>query len=377
MKFDTLVIGGGLAGLTAGISLQQKGLDTAIVSTGQSALHFFSGTFESLESPSERLAELFSAAGIRTHYSPGVRLMPLGSFRPAALSLEDVELFPAPHVADKVLIVNFNGYSDFFPAFLTEGLEAQGMSCRLLELDPPELQALRQSPSEMRSVQIARIMDRHWESVVLAIRAALRDEDAVILPQVFGLKDPSIPGRIRQELPVRVVFAGTQPPSVPGIRTQQLLRRRFELAGGTFLSGDEVVQTHVHDGRVHSVATRNLDHHYLEADHFILATGTFFAKGLAASPSGIRESVFGLDVDCAADRNAWYDPSFAADQPYLHFGVRTDAVLHAVKDGTPMQNLYAVGSILGGTRPEFGSGAGLAVRSAFAAVDQILNQHAV
>lgn len=377
MKFDTLVIGGGLAGLTAGISLQQKGLDTAIVSTGQSALHFFSGTFESLESPSERLAELFSAAGIRTHYSPGVRLMPLGSFRPAALSLEDVELFPAPHFADKVLIVNFNGYSDFFPAFLTEGLEAQGMSGRLLELDPPELQALRQSPSEMRSVQIARIMDRHWESVVQAIRAALRDEDAVILPQVFGLKDPSIPGRIRQELPVRVVFAGTQPPSVPGIRTQQLLRRRFELAGGTFLSGDEVVQTHVHDGRVHSVATRNLDHHYLEADHFILATGTFFAKGLAASPSGIRESVFGLDVDCAADRNAWYDPSFAADQPYLHFGVRTDAVLHAVKDGTPMQNLYAVGSILGGTRPEFGSGAGLAVRSAFAAVDQILNQHAV
>ena len=38
-----------------------------------------------------------------------------------------------------------------------------------------------------------------------------------------------------------------------------------------------------------------------------------------------------------------------------------------------MRNLYAAGSILGGTRPEFGSGAGLAIRSAFYAVDLILN----
>ena len=46
MKFDTIIIGGGLCGLTAGIELSRKGQKCLIVSSGQSALHFFSGSFE-------------------------------------------------------------------------------------------------------------------------------------------------------------------------------------------------------------------------------------------------------------------------------------------------------------------------------------------
>lgn len=377
MRFDTVIIGGGLAGLVSGISLQQAGRSTAIVSTGQNALHFFSGSFESLEEAPGRLAELFAEAGVRLHYRPGVRLMPLGTFRPAALSLEDVSLFEDPGFAHKVLIVSFTGYHDFFSSFLAEGLEKAGMSCRIHLLDLPEIERLRQSPSEVRSVQIARAMDRIWERVVQEVRAALQDEDTVILPQVFGLKDVSVPGRIRQGVPARVVFAGTLPPSVPGIRTQALLKRRFELLGGTYLAGDEAVQASLEDGRVRSIATRNLDRHALEASHFILASGGFFSKGLRSNPFRVYEPVFGLDVDYADDRNTWYDPAFAGDQPYRQFGLKTDAALHPLLGGTPVKNLYAVGSVLGGTRPEFGSGAGLAIRSAFAAVDAILKEEAL
>lgn len=377
MRFDTVILGGGLAGLVAGISLQQAGRGTAIVSTGQNALHFFSGSFESLEEPSQRLSDLFAEAGVRLHYRPGVRLMPLGTFRPAALSLEDVSLFEAPKFAHKVLIVSFTGYHDFFCPFLAEGLEKAGMACRIHLLDLPEIERLQVSPSELRSVQIARAMDRIWEKVVQEVRAALSDEDTVVLPQVFGLKDTAVPGRIREGVPARVVFAGTLPPSVPGIRTQALLKRRFELLGGTYLSGDEAVRATVEDGVVRNIATRNLDSHLLEASHFILATGGFFSKGLKSNPFRVYEPVFGLDVEYAEDRNAWYDPAFAADQPYIRYGVRTDADLHPLMDGRPLKNLYAAGSVLGGTRPEFGSGAGLAVRSAFAAVDGILNDPAL
>ena len=104
MRYDAVIIGGGLAGLTAGISLQKAGKSTAIVSTGQNALYFFSGTFESLREPSEQIRTLFSEAGIRLHYTPGVRLMPMGTFKESALSLEDVSLFPIPAFGKKVLV---------------------------------------------------------------------------------------------------------------------------------------------------------------------------------------------------------------------------------------------------------------------------------
>ncbi|MDE6339139.1 MAG: FAD-binding protein, partial [Muribaculaceae bacterium] len=45
MKFDYIVIGGGLCGLMAGIRLAENGKKTAIISSGQSALHFCAGSF--------------------------------------------------------------------------------------------------------------------------------------------------------------------------------------------------------------------------------------------------------------------------------------------------------------------------------------------
>ena len=368
MKFDTIIIGGGLAGLTAGISLQKEGLKCAIVTTGQNALHFFSGTFESVKEPSQRMTELFSEAGIRVHYSEGVRLMPLGTFSEADLSLEDVSLFPQPKIGRKALVVNLTGYHDFFSSFIAEGLEKQGLECRIRFLSLPEFSPF----SAMRSVDIARKMDQAWEKVVQEVRLLIKDEDTVVLPQVFGLTDPSVPGRIRQGLPAQVAFVGTMPPSVPGIRTQIQLKKRFEVLGGTYLMGDMVENAHVHDGRVHSVVTKNLDQHYLEADSFILASGGFFSKGLQSNPFEVSEPVFGLDVDFDSDRNTWYNPSFASDQPYMNYGVKTDSALRACRDGVAIENLYAIGSVLGNTRPEFGSGAGLAIRSAFAATDEIL-----
>ena len=374
MRFDTVIIGGGLAGMVAGIGLQKAGRSTAIVSTGQNALHFFSGSFDSLGEAPQEVLDLFSEAGIRLHYRPGVRLMPMGTFRESALSLDDISIFPTPKIGRKVLIVNFVGYHDFFSSFLAEGLEKEGMECRIRFLNLSDLTQPELGPNEMRAVQIARRMDQVWDKLVQEVRVLLKDDDTVVLPQVFGLKDASIPERIRQGIPAQVVFAGTLPPSVPGVRTQMLLKRRYEVLGGTYLMGDHVTGAHVFEDAVHSVVTKHLDRHYLEADHFILASGGFFSKGLISNPFKIFEPVFELDVDYNPDRNTWYNPSFDGAQPYMDFGVKTDASLRTFRKGEPLKNLYAAGSILGQTHPELGSGAGLAIRSALQVVDQILQE---
>jgi glycerol-3-phosphate dehydrogenase subunit B len=220
-------------------------------------------------------------------------------------------------------------------------------------------------------------MDEVWEKVVQEVRVLLKDEDTVILPQVFGLNDASIPERIRQGIPARVVFAGTLPPSVPGIRTQMLLKKRYEVLGGTYLMGDRVTGAHVYEDTVQNVVTKHLDRHYLEADNFILASGGFFSKGLNSNPFKVYEPLFELDMDYNTDRNAWYDPSFTNHQPYLGFGVKTDAELRPSRKGVPVKNLYVIGSILGETHPELGCGAGLAIRSALKVANLITEPHAV
>lgn len=87
MRFDTLIIGGGLSGLTCGIALAEKGQRVGLVSYGQSTLHFFSGSFDLLgydwqgqwvEHPLQAMAQLSV-----TH--PYVRI---GIHRTAALARE-------------------------------------------------------------------------------------------------------------------------------------------------------------------------------------------------------------------------------------------------------------------------------------------------
>lgn len=377
MRFDTVIIGGGLAGLTAGITLQEAGQKVAIVSAGQNAMYFFSGSFEEVGPARDRVAALFAAAGVRVQALEGYQLMPMGSFREVSLVLDDVSVFPDRHLAEKALLVNFTGFHDFYGTFLADALEKNGTSCRIRFVRIPEMEHLRLSPSEMRSVNIARAMDEYWEKVVGEIRVIHKDEDLIILPQVFGLKDASVLDKIRTTLPARVAFIGTMPPSVPGIRTQILLKRRFEVLGGTFLMGDEVTSAALHEGVISSITTRNLDTTRLFADHFILATGGFFSKGLVSTPTQIYEPLLGLDVDYPENRSEWYRSDFFDDQPYMDFGVRTDAGLHALKAGTPIRNLFAIGSILGNTRKEeFGTAAGLAIRTAFAAADSIKGEKA-
>ena len=372
MRFDTVIIGGGLSGLTAGISLQEAGRKVAIVSAGQNAMHFFSGNFEDIGPARDRVAALFAAAGVRTNAMDGLQLMPMGSFRPASLTLEDVTVFPDEHAAEKALIVNFTGFHDFYGTFIAEALEKAGATCRIRFVRLPEMEHLRLSPSEMRSVNIARAMDEHWEKVVGDIRILHKDEDLIILPQVFGLRDAAVLDKIRTALPARVSFVGTMPPSVPGIRTQMLLKRRFEVLGGTFLMGDEVTSLALHEGIVSSITTRNLDTTRLFADHFILATGGYFSKGLVSTPTQVVEPLSGLDIAFPENRSDWYDDDFFAHQPYMDFGVKTDALLHAIKDGKPVRNLFAIGSVLGNTRKEdFGTAAGMAIRTAFAVADTI------
>ena len=416
MKFDTVIIGGGLSGLICGIRLQKAGKKCAIVSAGQSAMHFSSGSFDLLgrlpdgtdvDKPLEALKSLpedhpysilgeekvrkyaeeasafLNGCGIKVDGDAAVntwRISPTGERKPSWLTLGDFTALKTKDekIGNKALIVNILGYLDFNTKFLADSFERQGTICRISSVKLEEMERLRKNPSEMRATNIARVMDRDgvWEKAAEQVKGMLKDEDIVVLPAVFGLKDGSVIEKIREVIGVKTVFVSTMPPSVPGIRTQMTLKAEFERAGGRFLMGDTVVDADFNeDGTVKSIGTQNFGSIRLYADNFVIATGSFFSKGLIATPDRIFEPVFGVDLSYAEGRDQWFDRNFWNKQNYISYGAKVSKFLHASIDGKPIANLYAIGSIIAGSNTLYeGCGGGIALLTALAAADSILEK---
>ena len=144
--------------------------------------------------------------------------------------------------------------------------------------------------------------------------------------------------------------------------------------GGEYFLGDTVRSADLESGRVKQVYTVNHGNIPFEADHFVLATGSFFSEGLVATPDRIVEPVFGADTVYASNRTEWYTLRFFDKQNYQAFGVKTDSALHVVKEGKFIDNLYCAGAGLAGFHPvQEGCGAGVSLLSALYVADQILN----
>ena len=406
MKFDTIIIGGGLAGLTAGIELSRKGQKCLIVSSGQSALHFFSGSLElcSLaDNPFEAIASLGAehpyskigldnvkemSAGLKNFFKEigatmkGVkdanhwRITPLGVLKRAWLTLDEYATFPSTGEAPwkKVALLNIDGFLDFHTSYIAAGLAQHGVETVVGSVTMPELEHLRKNPTEMRSTNIAKTLTGELLGAFAArINEYAKDVDAVLMPAVVGLTGCTEVVKLRELVARPLHFVATLPPSVPGIRMQLMMKKHFQKLGGTYMLGDSVVSGKFDGGVLKSIKTTNHGDVEFEADNFILASGSFFSKGLASTVDGVTEPVFGLDVDSLAERAQWYRRDMFEAQPYMSFGVATDGSFKVKKDGKPVGNLYAVGSILSGFNAmKEGCGAGVALLTAMHVSSDIL-----
>ena len=412
MKMDTVIIGGGLSGLACGISLAKRGKRVTIVASGQSTLLFNGGSMEMLgcvdgkavEKPLEAIASLpechpyrkigadriasiadrvkllFNDSGIDMYGSASAnhwRITPMGIAKPAWLILadhlriDDLNQLPAK----KLALMCIRGYFDQPNSMLALGLRNLGFEVNMIEFSTDDITALRRSPSEMRATSLAKhlVSNNALQRLADQLNNLAGDADMVLMPSVFGKNDSSdfqlLQSRVNK--PLRLV--ATLPPSVAGMRMMTQLRHYFKMLGGTYLMGDSAVSGTFDGDRLTSVTTSKLADMPLKADNFVLATGSFISRGLKADFERVYEPVLGVDVDADADPEKWTRFGVLEPQAYFGYGVATDSQLRCLKQGKPIQNLRAMGSVLSGhDAVKMGDGTGVSLMTALAVNDLII-----
>ena len=410
MRMDTVIMGGGLSGLTCGIALAKRGQRVTIVASGLSTLQFNCGSMELLgcidgkavTSPLEAIAtlpqghpyskigtdriatlaeqakSLLDDAGVIMEGNAAAnhwRITPMGIAKPAWLTLfghlhiDDLNQLPARRVA----LMCVRGFFDQPNGMLANGLKELGFEVEKIEFTTDDITALRRSPSEMRASSLSKhlVSNNALQRVADQINSLTGDAELVLMPSVLADEDAVRTLQSMVNKPLRMI--ATLPPSVPGARIQTLLRHYFRMLGGNYLMGDSAVSGTFDGDRLTAITTAKLGDMPLKADNFVLATGSFISRGLIADYERVYEPVLGLDVDADAEREQWTRFGVLEQQAYMGYGVATDSNLRCLKQGKTISNLHAIGSVLSGHDAiKMGDGTGVSLLTALAAAQDIL-----
>jgi glycerol-3-phosphate dehydrogenase subunit B len=415
-SYDTVVIGVGLAGLTAALRLAEEGQRVAVLAKGVGATHLSPGTVDVLGyidgpvySPAKALPD-FAAANPDHPY----RRLPVGligasldwfkarlgdhGYRggldenflvPTAVGVaKPTALVPETMAAGdlrgggRFVFVGLRGLKDFYPAYLADNLARTSLPggaeilTRVVELEPPLGNA-----RDVSGVGFARRFEEAGfrESVLVELDRYLVPGEIVGFPAVLGVRRAR---EVWHELETRLghpVFeVPTLPPSVQGLRLYETMTTAFRRQGGRLVIGSTVAGAKTSSGRLEGVvaktAGRPLNY---RARSFVLATGGFASGGLQLEASGqVRETVFDLPVaGVPGPKQRPFEEGYLADHAISRAGIAVDESMRPV-DGNgaaPYENVHAVGATLAGAVPwREASGNGLSLASGYAAASAIL-----
>jgi glycerol-3-phosphate dehydrogenase subunit B len=418
MRHDTVVIGAGLAGLTAALRLAEEGQQVLLVAKGVGSTHLGGGTIdvlgyhtERVDSPARALASFIQAhpdhpyarvtppliavslewfrSRMSEHlYVGGLDrnvLLPtaLGVLKPSAMVPESM-VFGDAGAGGRFAIVGFRALKDFYPAYLADNLGRAGpVNGRSVSARSVEVRPSLDGQADVGPLGFARRFEEpaFRKAVIAEVEDRLEPGERVGFPAVLGLREaPAVWREIRDTLGTDVFEIPTLPPSVPGIRVFGALRDALRRAGGRIIMGGAVVGARTEGGRVVGVvveaAARPISH---DARWFVLATGGFASGGLVMDSFGVvRETIFGLPVaGVPGPEEERFGAGYLDPHPMSRAGVAVDEQLRpAGREGEALYaNLHAAGATLAGAEPwREKSGDGISLATGYAAASAILEE---
>jgi glycerol-3-phosphate dehydrogenase subunit B len=406
---DVVVVGAGVAGLTAAVRLAERGRRVVVVAHGVGSTHLAPGRVDVLardaygqpvDHPIETLSAFLDAHPAHPYGHVGESMVAAASewFRdrlgyvgsveenvvlPTAVGAPKRSALVPENAADgdlrgggRFLIVGLEGLKDFFPELCAANLQRVAR----VRTQAAELRLPLDGERDVSPLGFARRFDdeRFRETVAREVRRWLAPGERVGFPAVLGLRDaPTVWRDLADRLRTSVFEIPTLPPSVPGIRLYDALCAALRAAGGRLVIGSRVVGARTSSRRVDAVVAEAAGRAVAyAADAFVLATGGFASGGLELSSDGeVRETVLGLAVAGVPASGERFSPEYFGQHPFARVGLAVDELLRPLDDGgsAAYENLHAAGATLGGAEPwREGSGDGISVATGFAAAEAII-----
>ena len=388
--YDALVIGAGLAGLTAATRLAEGGARVMVLAKGVGATHLAPGTIDVLGYAPERVEHVGrSLAGLpATH--PYTRLgagaVPdaiawfKGSFEDGPLrdyryrgDLDENLLLPTTVGAAKpsavvpetmaagdlrdatpMLVVGFDVLRDFHPSYLADNVTRGGVEARALII-----RRRVDGRPEANSVGVARALDQPAFRAEVAARSAARST-----ARGGSASRPGSASRIRTASGATSRRASAARCSrsrrcrrrSPGCASSAPLRDRLRALGGRIVIGSVAVGARWAGDRVEAVQAQAAGRLVTyRARWVVLATGGVASGGIELdSRWRAREVVLDLPVDGApAPGEERFTPRYFDDHPFGAVGVAVDERLRPVDAGGARlaDNVLVAGATLAGSRP--------------------------
>lgn len=422
---DVVVIGAGLAGLTAALRLAESGAAVTLVAKGHASTHWGSGGIDvaaphGSQTPAQGVAQLAALDDhpyrfLATDTGPAVdwvlerlavsglpyvgtletpiRRVPtaIGGTRRAAIVPGAQSAALRPWEPDEVLVVaGPGGFKDFWPAAIADSL---GRESVWVGADRParvvgiavELPGLRDR-NNLNALELAHqlddparrrdVLDRFATAIG---KAAEGRAGRVALPAIVGLDHHAEAwAEACERLPLEPFEIPLVPPSIPGMRLWRAMRERIRAAGGRIQVGEAVHAIESEHGRVVAVemeaATRT---HRIRTNAVVLATGGIMGGGLIGTGDGrLIEPLLGLHVD-APEFEDWLvaDVLDPAGHPLEAAGLRTDDALRPLDPDTGravLPNVLVAGAMLFGQRAlRERCGDGVAIASGWRAAGEL------
>ena len=377
-RWDLIVIGTGLAGLTAARTAVELGARVLIVGRGMGSLALFGNTIDVLGAiPPGVNLEAGITDWIATHPDHPYARTGWAGIAEALTAFR--ELFPPPYsfvaagmsnslvptgagtlrptfllpvtmragagiTAAETLIVGFRGFKDFQGDTVSLHL-----GCRGVNIPFP-----RYGLEGLSALALARLMDQEpfRKSLGETIRGQKAGEKRIGLPAVLGLCEPAaVMEDLEGMIGARIFEIPMLPPSIPGVRMFNRFREYLIAKGATFLMGNPIAGVTMNGGRCEgiTISIPPLTTEY-RADHYILATGRFLGGGLWADMERVSEPLFHLPVSQPATRGQWFRGRFFQPEahPIHRAGIGTDHALRPVDDRgkVVLSNVRVAGSIL-------------------------------